>query len=95
MTAVDQSANEPGRGDVHIEDMGGWVHVFPDPQGAALDDLPTLLSQALAEWFRQRPHLRMVTITSATSRGNTTSLLAWYEDMDAPDLSMQRAEPKE
>src|SRR5262245_66209713 len=51
--------NGSGKFNIHQIDMGGWVRVFTD-EGAALPaDLPVYLSRALADWFRQRLHLRM------------------------------------
>jgi hypothetical protein len=43
------------------------------------EDLAVYLSQALTEWFRQRPHLRMRCVLPITRDGKTVELHAWYD----------------
>ena len=73
----------PGNGSnkihVHQEDMGGWVRVFTDKTATLTDDLPLFLSHTLAEWFRQRRHLRMRCAVPICRDGNTVEIHAWYE----------------
>jgi hypothetical protein len=58
--------------------MGGWVRIVAGRQNL-LDDLPVYLSQALSDWFRQRPQVRMRCVVPVHRDGNTVELHAWYE----------------
>jgi hypothetical protein len=69
--------NGTGRFEVNTVDMGGWVRV--SATGPAPDDLPVFLSETLAEWFRQRPQMRLVFVVPITRSGATVELHAWYE----------------
>jgi hypothetical protein len=71
--------NGSGKFNIHQEDMGGWVRVFTDKLAVLPDDLAIYLSQALSDWFRQRPHLRMRCVVPIQRDGNTTELHAWYD----------------
>ena len=76
--------NKPGgngssRFNVHQDDMGGWVRVFTDHRGPLPEDFPVFLSQALSEWFRLRPNLRMRCVVPVVRDGDTVELHAWYE----------------
>jgi hypothetical protein len=72
--------NGSGKFEIGQADMGGWVRVFP---GKAADNVPedlaVYLSQTLAEWFRQRPHLHMKCVIPINRDGTTVELHAWYE----------------
>lgn len=73
---------QPGNGSSQFEigqqDMGGWVKIIAS--GSALpDDLSDYLGHTLAEWFRQRPHLRLVSVAPITQDGRTVELQGWYE----------------
>lgn len=48
--------NGSGKFEVGQHDMGGWVRICAGRANLP-DDLPVYLSQALSDWFRQRPHL--------------------------------------
>lgn len=51
--------NGTGKFNTHQDNMGGWVRVFTDKLVNSPDDFPVYLSQALSEWFRQRPNLHL------------------------------------
>jgi hypothetical protein len=70
--------NGSGKIDIAQADMGGWVRVNATSRDLP-DDLPLFLSQALTEWFRQRPHLRMRCIVPIAHDGTTVELHAWYD----------------
>lgn len=75
-------------------DMGGWVRVFPG-QGEPGPDLPTYLSHALNNWFRERPHLRLRFVLPVTHCGNTVELHGWYEQILFSDQStLARSVPR-
>lgn len=63
------SGNGSGKFRVAQADMGGWVRVFCDQMEHAPADLPMFLSQTLADWFRQRPHLRLRFVRSSPASG--------------------------
>jgi hypothetical protein len=72
--------NGSGEFEIVQKDMGGWVRVFPaKEEDTARGDLAFYLSQTLADWFRQRPHLRMKCIVPMDRDGSTVELHAWYE----------------
>ena len=58
--------------------MGGWVRTVAGRQNLP-DDLPVYLSQALSDWFRQRPQLRVRCVAPVQRDGTTVELHAWYE----------------
>ncbi len=70
--------NGSGKTDIGISDMGGWVRVTAGA-GEPPEDLVVYLSQALTEWFRQRPHLRIRVVVPMTREGMTVELHAWYD----------------
>jgi hypothetical protein len=70
--------NGSGKFEIGHHDMGGWVRVCAGRQNLP-DDLPVFLSQALSDWFRQRPHLRMRCVVPIQRDGNTVELHAWYD----------------
>jgi hypothetical protein len=70
--------NGSGKFEIGQHDMGGWVRIVAGRQNLP-DDLPVYLSQALSDWFRQRPHLRMRCVVPVQKDGNTVELHAWYE----------------
>ena len=70
--------NGSGKFEVGHTDMGGWVRVTAG-RGSLPDDVGVYLSQALSDWFRQRPHLRMRCVVPVQRDGNTVELHAWYD----------------
>jgi hypothetical protein len=84
--------NGSGKINIHQQDLGGWVRVFPDQSALLAEDLHVYLSHALTEWFRQRPQLRMRCVTGLVRDGNTVELHAWYDLQVFPDLSQQKPE---
>jgi hypothetical protein len=83
--------NGSGKINIGQADMGGWVRI-----SAGKHDLPqdigVYLSQALADWFRQRPHLRMRCVVPITRDGTTMELHAWYEAHLFPMIQGPHAE---
>jgi hypothetical protein len=77
--------NGSGRFEIDTADMGGWVRVYPK-SGSLPHDFPVYLSQTLAEWFRQRPHLRMRCVVPIQRDSKTVELHAWYEQTTFPAL---------
>jgi hypothetical protein len=75
-----------GNGDSGLEigqtDMDGWVRVYPAVGGSNTaartadlpNDLPVYLSQTLANWFRQRPHLHLRSVVPVCRDGTTVEL---------------------
>lgn len=53
---------------------------------------PVFLSQALSEWFRHWPHLRMRCVVPVQRDGNTVELHAWYDAHLFP--AFQRPKPE-
>ena len=78
--------NGSGKFDIHQDDMGGWVRVFSEKVATVPDDLPVFLSQALSDWFRQRPDLRMRCVVPIQRDGDTVELHAWYDAHVFPAL---------
>lgn len=70
--------NGSGKIDIGQADMGGWVRVHTNLREIP-EELPLFLSQALTEWFRQRPHLRMRCVVPIARDGSTVELHAWYD----------------
>ena len=64
---------------IHHDDMGGWVRVYPGNLLDAPENVHVFLSQSLAEWFRQRPHLNLRFIVPIIKNGDTIELHAWYD----------------
>jgi len=73
------SGNGSGQFEIGQANMGGWVRVFPGRTSDLPEDLPVYLSQTLAEWFRQRPHLRLRCVVPVSKDGETVELHAWYD----------------
>lgn len=83
-----------GNGDTKFQitatDMGGWVRVFLDSGHPV--DLPTYLSQSLASWFRERPHLHVRSVVPISRDGDTVELHAWFDaHVFAPPTTSPRA----
>lgn len=57
--------------------MGGWVRIHTT--GGVPDDLPVFLSHTLAEWMRQHPQFRLVSVVPICRDGTTVELHGWYE----------------
>jgi hypothetical protein len=66
--------------------MGGWLRVSTEAGATLPDDLPVFLSHTLAEWFRQRPQLRLRCVVPIQRHGDTVELHAWYEQIAFPAL---------
>ena len=80
-------SNGSGKFNVHQQDMGGWVRVFTDPDATVPESFAVYLSDALTEWFRTRPQLRMRTVLGIVKQGNTVELHAWYDLHVFPELA--------
>lgn len=70
--------NGSGKFEIGHHDMGGWVRVCASRHNVP-DELPVYLSQALADWFRQKPHLHMRCVVPIQRDGNTVELHGWYD----------------
>ena len=77
------AGNGSGQFKIAHRDMGGWVRVWLE-SGAASDELPAFLSHVLAEWFRQRPQLRMRVVVPIQKDGDTVELHAWFDRAVVP-----------
>ena len=75
--------NGSGKLDVGCHDMGGWIRVLAAGETPA--DLPVYLSHLLAQWFRERPHLRLRFVVPISRDGDTVELHAWYDAHVFPD----------
>jgi hypothetical protein len=82
--------NGSGKFDIGQTDMGGWVRIVAGRQDLP-HDLPVYLSQALSDWFRQRPQLRMRCVVPIQRDGNTVELHAWFEAHVFPALQGPQA----
>jgi hypothetical protein len=90
-----QSGNGSGRFNIHQEDMGGWVRVYPDRTASLPEGFPIYLSHALTQWFRDRPQLRMRQVVPIQRNGDTVELHAWFDLGVFPDLSGQHPQKVE
>jgi len=70
--------NGSGKFELGQHDMGGWVRVCAG-KGSLPDDFPVFLSQALSDWFRQRPHLHLRCVVPIQRDGDTVELHALYD----------------
>jgi hypothetical protein len=86
-----QPGNGSGKFDIHAKDMGGWVRVFSDPLATVPENFAAYLSLALTQWFRDRPQLRMRCVVPVQRNGDTVELHAWFDLVQFPDLSGQKA----
>jgi hypothetical protein len=75
------------------QDMGGWVRGFLDDPRRVPDNAAVYLSHALAQWFRERPQLRMRFAVPIDREGNTVELHAWYDAVQFPDVSPLAPKP--
>lgn len=85
------NGNGSGKFEIGQHDMGGWVRIVAGRQNLP-DDLAVYLSSALADWFRQRPQLRMRFVVPISRDGTTVELHAWYEAHVFPPAQGPRAE---
>jgi hypothetical protein len=83
--------NGSGKVDIGLWDMGGWVRTVAGKHELP-EDIGVYLSQALADWFRQRPHLLMRCVVPITRDGTTVELHAWYEAHLFPKIQGPQAE---
>lgn len=68
-------------------DMGGWVRVAADGTPANPKDLAAYLSHVLAQWLRQNPHLRLISVAAVDRNGETVEMHGWFEQHRFPDKS--------
>lgn len=85
--------NGSGKFEIGQHDMGGWVRICAGRQNLP-EDLPVYLSQALSDWFRQRPHLHMRCVVPIQRDGNTVELHAWYDAHLFPAIQGPQPEGK-
>jgi hypothetical protein len=78
--------NGSGKINVIQADMGGWIRVFTDRPDAAPEDFAVYLSQTVAEWFRERPHFRLLAVVPVCKHGDTVELHAWYAQYIFPAI---------
>jgi hypothetical protein len=80
--------NGSGKLDIGAHDMGGFVRVVTGPLLHAYPpDLGLFLAHRLAQWFRERPHLRLRCVVPIQRDGYTVELHGWYEQTLFPDSS--------
>lgn len=79
MKSKQPHGNGSGKFEVHQQDMGGWVRVFPSDKQTPLGDLHVFLSHSLTEWFRQRPNLHIRCVVPICKDGDTVELHCWYD----------------
>ena len=72
------SGNGETKFSIGQHDLGGRVRVFLE-SGHAPPDLPVYLAQVLSDWFRNKPGLRLTSVTPICKDGNTVELYGWYE----------------
>ena len=60
-----------------------YLHGYPA-------DLGLFLAHRLAQWFRERPHLRLRCVVPIQRDGYTVELHGWYEQTLFPDLGLRR-----
>jgi hypothetical protein len=75
---------------VRHEDMGTWVRfcLSEEEQGSAST---VCLSQAVAEWFRERPNASLITAYGIERGGKTVEIHAFYSrSRRAPDPLQHR-----
>jgi hypothetical protein len=82
--------NGSGQFDIGTQDMGGWVRVMAGDLSSHPDEVGAKLAHCLSEWFRQKPHLRLVCVVPIDVDGTTVELHGWYEQVSFPDLSPWR-----
>ncbi len=61
------------------QDMCGWVRIAACEHQHLPDAVHVYHSQALTEWYTQRPHLRMRCIVPVQKEGTTVELHSWYD----------------
>ena len=79
--------NGSGGFEIHQEDKGGWLRVYPARMDNIPDDLPVFLSETLIDWFRERPQAAIRSVTPINKDGNTVELHAFYELRAIPQLN--------
>jgi hypothetical protein len=79
--------NGSGKFDVGAHDMGGWVRVVASNSPDTPDELGVYLAHRLALWFRQNPHLKLLSVVPINKDGTTVELHGWYEQHLFPDKS--------
>jgi len=63
---------------VHSADMGGWVRFFTDRRSHNNPELAVILSTALSDWFRARPHFHLRCVVPIQKEGTTVELHCWF-----------------
>jgi hypothetical protein len=85
-------SNGSGKVNINSSDMGGWVRIAAGNHDLP-EDIGVYLSQGLADWFRQRPHLRLRCVVPISRNGTTVELHAWYEAHIFPSIQGPKIEP--
>jgi hypothetical protein len=86
--------NGSGKAGIGVQDMGGWVQVLLSRDYDLPEDIHVLMSTALAQWFRGKPHLRLRFAMPIQRDGNTVAIHGWYDAVLFPDLSGTELEEK-
>jgi hypothetical protein len=84
---IPQPGNGSGKFSVGVHDMGGWVRVIAGGTAPQDGNLPFYLAHRLSDWFRENPHLRLLSVVPISKDGDTVELHAWYEQHRFRDLS--------
>src|SRR5262249_47399351 len=80
--------NGSGKFDIGAHDMGGWVRVIAGQTASLVEDLRFYLAHRLSAWFREHPHLRLLSVVPINNKdGVTVELHGWYEQHLFPDVS--------
>ena len=74
--------------------MGGWVRVIAGQTASQVDELGYYLAHRLSMWFREHPHLRLLSVVPITKDGNTVELHGWYDQHRFPDISPLAHQPQ-
>jgi hypothetical protein len=90
-----QHGNGSGKFDIGAHDMGGWVRVIAGQTASHVEDLGFYLAHRLSRWFREHPHLRLMSVVPITKDGNTVELHGWYVQHLFADISPLSQKPQE
>jgi hypothetical protein len=90
---IPRHGNGSGKFDIGAHDMGGWVRVIAGQTAAEVEDLGFYLAHRLSMWFRENPHLRLLSVVPINRDGNTVELHGWYEQHLFPDTSPLAQKP--
>jgi hypothetical protein len=87
--------NGSGKFDIGAHDMGGWVRVRASQTAAHVEDLGFYLAHVLSNWFREHPHLQLISIVPIVKDGNTVELHGWYAQHLFPGITPLSQKPQE